>query len=111
MDASLTWAEGGLLLPPDLTEAASDLSPMVSAFSLAGEFKLAEDALGLSCDRGTDPGIFDFIELRNDLEEPWVSDFENDGYESRFGPSPVGVLLLAPGSPFDGWLPMFKSYS
>jgi len=81
----------------DLTEAASDLSP---------GFSSVVDPLGLSVDFC--PGIFDLIAVRNERDDSFVSDLLNDGYESREGPSPVGVSLpprLASLS-LEGWLPM-----
>ena len=53
-----------------------------------------------------EPVIFDRMPLK-DRVDSLVSDFVNEGYESRFGPEPVGVLLPPLGfSPFDGWLPI-----
>jgi len=85
------------------TEAVSALSPG-RIFSSLGLFTFAIDDLGLSPPRGTEPGIFDLIELRSDRDDSFVSDFENDGYLSKPGPS-SGVPDLF--SPFEGWFPIF----
>jgi len=86
-----------LPLAEDLTEAASDLSP---------RFSSVVDPLGLSVDFC--PGIFDLIAVRKERDDSFVSDLLNDGYESREGPSPVGVSRPPrfASLSFDGWLPM-----
>jgi hypothetical protein len=87
------------LLLPDLMEAASDLSRLVSAERPDVEVR------GLSV---LVPGIFDRSELK-DRVEPLVSDLLKEGMEPRAGPFlssevddalPLGVEVPEP--PFDG---------
>lgn len=40
------------------------------------------------------PGILALRELLTDREEPWVSDFENEGRDSSRGPRPDALFLL-----------------
>jgi len=77
--ASAVPTDSGLALPDDFVDAASSLSPSIDSFSVAGLFKLAVDPLGLSGDLAPEPGILDFSELLSDLDEPCVSDLENEG--------------------------------
>jgi hypothetical protein len=74
-------------LLPGLT-AASSLSE--ESLSSTGLLMLEVETFG----EMEFPGIFDLSELLIDLDEPWVSDLENDGKDSSFGPDPVGVVLL-----------------
>ena len=83
----------------DRTDPVSDLSPN-KLLSSDGEVRFAEDALGLSADRGTEPGILDLMELRKERDDSFVSDRENDGYLSKPGPSSPEEPLFF--SPFDG---------
>lgn len=99
-----------LPLCAEANEAASDLStadPDSRSLSFP-PLNVVVDTLGLSGPREAELGIFDFNELFKERDDPWVSDFEKEGYESRLGPSrsPVGVALLLPFSPLDGWFPM-----
>ena len=60
------------------------------------------------------PGIFVRSAVFSDRADSLVSDLPKDGYESKFGPGPVGVCepeLLLPS--FDGALPILsiRNYS
>jgi len=94
--------DSGLVLPVDLVDAASSLSPSIDPLSFVGVFRLAVDPLGLSGVLAPEPGILDFSEVLRDRDEPCVSDLENEGYEERFGPSLDAFPSL------DGWLPMIR---
>jgi len=86
-------------LAADLTEAASDLSPMLAPlWAPRPDVELSRLV----------PGILLFSDERNDRLESWVSERLKAGRLSKEGPSLFGVLvpsLLAVLS-FDGWLPI-----
>lgn len=70
-----------------------DFVEPTSAFSAESDMS-AKELLGLSCT--LEPGIFERIEPRKDLEESFVSDLEKDGSDSSPGPP------LSPSFPLEG---------
>lgn len=66
-----------------------------------------DEARGLSLP--LPPGIFVRNAVLSDRADSLVSDLLNEGYESRFGPGPVGVCepeLFLPPPSLDGALPI-----
>lgn len=71
-------------MDPRRTDLLLDLTELVSVLSRFDPSMLAALSRGLSCLSSFElPGIFDLMEPLSDLEDSFVSDLLNDGYDCR----------------------------